>query len=81
MPSKHARAARVERGDPYMLRSEADQIVDAPSHLLSSLVGKCYRHYPPWLDMFFLYKIGDPVGKSLRLARSGTGKYQHRTFR
>ena len=70
----------VESGDPDALRAEADQLVDALSHLSRRFVGESDGKNIPGIDPALVQKIGDPVRDHSGLAAPGTGQDQNRAL-
>ena len=74
------RAGGVERHHPHRARGVAEQQLDALAHLLCGLVRERDREDLAGSRLAGVDEVGDPVREHPRLARSGAGEHEQRTF-
>ena len=79
--AQHAHAHRVEGGHPHAPRARAHELRQTLAHLGGRLVGEGDGEDLPRGRQVLLQDVGDAVGEHPRLAGTGAGQHQKRTFR
>ena len=77
--AQDADAGSMEGGNQRRF-DPAEQFIHPLAHLAGSLVGKGHCQYLPGSDAVLVYQPGNAVNDDARLAGTGPGKHQQRSF-